>query len=85
MSGPDAGHAGERSFRDFFRLPLTKENRRQLVDPACRLCWDLVNAWRPHVRYVRLNRALSHHDALAGSHRPIGGCFPKSERASPDD
>jgi hypothetical protein len=22
-------------FRDFFRLPLTKENRRQLVDPAC--------------------------------------------------
>jgi hypothetical protein len=27
-------HAGERSFRDFFRLPLTKENRSQLVDPA---------------------------------------------------
>ncbi len=33
-----AGHAGERSFRDFFRLPPTKENRRQSVDPACRLC-----------------------------------------------
>jgi hypothetical protein len=28
---------------------------------------------------------LSDHDALSGSHRPIGGCFPKSERASPDD
>jgi hypothetical protein len=27
--GPDAGHAGERSFRDFFRLPPTKENRSQ--------------------------------------------------------
>jgi hypothetical protein len=50
MFGPDAGHAGVRSFRDFFRLPLTKENRRQLVDPACRLCWDFVNARRPHVR-----------------------------------
>jgi hypothetical protein len=34
--GPDAGHAGERSFRDFFRLPPTKENRSQSVDPACR-------------------------------------------------
>jgi hypothetical protein len=31
----DAGHAGERSFRDFFRLPPTKEDRRQLVDPPC--------------------------------------------------
>jgi hypothetical protein len=30
--GPDAGQAGERSFRDFFRLPPTKENRRQSVD-----------------------------------------------------
>ena len=27
--------ARERSFRDFFRLPPTKENRSQLVDPAC--------------------------------------------------
>jgi hypothetical protein len=30
-----ARHAGERSFRDFFRLPPTKENRSQLVDLAC--------------------------------------------------
>jgi hypothetical protein len=30
-----ARRAGERSFRDFFRLPSTKENRSQLVDPAC--------------------------------------------------
>ena len=28
-------HAGERSLRDFFRLPPTKENRSQSVDPAC--------------------------------------------------
>src|SRR5258708_21205895 len=27
-------HARERSFRDFFRLLPTKENRSQLVDPA---------------------------------------------------
>ena len=30
-----ARHAGERSFRDFFRLSPTKENRSQLVDPVC--------------------------------------------------
>jgi len=36
--GPDAGYAGGRSFRDFFRLPPTKGNRRQSMDPACRLC-----------------------------------------------
>jgi len=41
MFGPDAGRAGERSFRDFFRLPPTKENRSQSVDPACRLCGEL--------------------------------------------
>ena len=35
MCDPDAGHAGERSFRDFFRLPLTKENRSQSADPVC--------------------------------------------------
>lgn len=38
MLDADVPHAGERSFRDFFRLPPTKENRRQSVDPACRLC-----------------------------------------------
>jgi len=32
--GPEAQRAGERSFRDFFRLLPTKENRRQSVDPA---------------------------------------------------
>jgi hypothetical protein len=43
MFGPHAGYAGERSFRDFFRLPPTKENRRQSVDPACRLVSSFVN------------------------------------------
>ncbi|MGC2182937.1 MAG: hypothetical protein WA637_06650, partial [Terriglobales bacterium] len=32
---PRARHVGERSFRDFFRLPPMKENRSQLVDPTC--------------------------------------------------
>ena len=29
MFGPNARYAGERSFRDFFRLPPTKESRSQ--------------------------------------------------------
>jgi hypothetical protein len=40
LTGPDVRHAGERSFRGFFRLPPTKENRRQSVNPACRLFRD---------------------------------------------
>jgi hypothetical protein len=51
MFGEDAGHAGERSFRDFFRLPPTKENRRQSVDSACRLLRKFVNARCQHVRH----------------------------------
>jgi hypothetical protein len=47
MLGPDAGHAGELSFRDFFRLPRTKENRSQSVDPACRLFWGLLEGEVP--------------------------------------
>jgi hypothetical protein len=50
MFGPDAGHAGERSFRDFFRLPPTKENRRQSVDLACRL-FGVVNVRRSPVSF----------------------------------
>ena len=49
--GPDAGDAGERSFRDFFRLPPTKENRNQSVDPACHVCGNFVNAGRSHVHH----------------------------------
>ena len=52
MFGEDAGHAGERSFRDFFRLPPTKENRRQSVDSACRLLGKFVNARCQHVRHL---------------------------------
>src|ERR1700704_2847189 len=43
----DAGHAGERSFRDFFRLPPTKENRRQPVDPAYRMTYRKKSTSRP--------------------------------------
>jgi hypothetical protein len=34
MFGEDAGHAGERSFRDFFRLP-TDEGESQAVGGLC--------------------------------------------------
>src|SRR6266516_2857435 len=50
MFGEDAGHAG--SFRDFFRLPPTKENRRQSVDSACPLLGKFVNGRCQHVRHV---------------------------------
>jgi len=52
MVGPDAGHAGERSFRDFFRLPPVKENRRQSVDPACRSFGKFVNARGSNVHHL---------------------------------
>ena len=55
MFGPDAGHAGGRNFRDFFRLPPKEENRSQLVDPACRfvVCvGDLRECRAPHVRHL---------------------------------
>jgi len=35
-------HAGERNFRDFFRLPPTKENRSQSADPACQIVLGFV-------------------------------------------
>jgi len=54
MFDPDARNAGERSFRDFFRLPPTKENRRQSVDPACCLCWR--TSWPRHAPNLRSYR-----------------------------
>ena len=41
MFGPEAQRAGERSFRDFFRLSPPKENRSQSVNPARHLFGDL--------------------------------------------
>jgi hypothetical protein len=62
MFGQDAGHAGERSFRDFIRLSLTKENRWQPVDPACRLLADFVKAERSHVRQKSCLRGMGGSD-----------------------
>jgi len=59
MFDPDARNAGERSFRDFFRLPPTKENRRQSVDPACCLCWR--TSWPRHAPNLVLIGALPDH------------------------
>jgi hypothetical protein len=59
MFGEDAGHAGERGFRDFFRLPPKKENRRQSVDPACRSFGKFVNARGPETHRDRNSARVS--------------------------
>jgi hypothetical protein len=50
-----AQHAGEQSFRDFFRLPPTKENRSQLVDPAWRIG---INSWIKSMRLPSIELLL---------------------------